>query len=120
MVSKHFTVLLINKTKLPNPCHTLKNSVAVKRLTVKGLTVILGFALDSCNNKDIILVLGHNYNSIIIKKLWMFSFIILEKLYSQGNECLERHLSLITALIICGFHGCSVVVNSKYTFSIIN
>ena len=34
------------------------------------LTVILGFALDSCNNKDIILILGNNYN--IINKLRMF------------------------------------------------
>ena len=87
MVSKHFTVLLINKTKFPNPCHALKNSVAVK-----GLTVILGFALDSCNNKDIIPILGNNYNSIIIKKLWMLSFIILEKLYSQGNVLKDTSL----------------------------
>ena len=34
MVSKYFTVLLINKTKFPNPCHALKNSVAVKRLII--------------------------------------------------------------------------------------
>ena len=27
------TVLLINKTKFPNPCHALKNSIAVKELT---------------------------------------------------------------------------------------
>ena len=26
------TVLLINKTKFPNPCHALKNSIAVKEL----------------------------------------------------------------------------------------
>ena len=26
------------------------------------LTLILGFASDSCNNKDIILILGNNYN----------------------------------------------------------
>ena len=26
------------------------------------LTLILGFASDSCNNKDIILILGYNYN----------------------------------------------------------
>ena len=29
MVSKYFTVLLVNKT---NPCHALKNSIAVKGL----------------------------------------------------------------------------------------
>ena len=27
-----FTVVLINKTKLPNACHTLRNSVAMKGL----------------------------------------------------------------------------------------
>ena len=26
------------------------------------LTLVLGFASDSCNNKDIILILGYNYN----------------------------------------------------------
>ena len=35
MVSKYFTVLLIIISKLFNPCHALKNSVAVKRLIAK-------------------------------------------------------------------------------------
>ena len=34
MVFKYFTVLLVNKTKLSNPCYALKNSVAVKGLKV--------------------------------------------------------------------------------------
>ena len=34
MVSKYFSVLLINKTKFPNPCHAVKNSAAVKGLRV--------------------------------------------------------------------------------------
>ena len=29
------------------------------------LTLILGFASDLCNNKDIILILGYNYNILI-------------------------------------------------------
>ena len=28
--------------------------------------LVLGFASDSCNNKDIILILGYNYNIILI------------------------------------------------------
>ena len=32
MVSKYFTVLLVNKTKFSKLCHALKNSVAVKGL----------------------------------------------------------------------------------------
>ena len=28
------------------------------------LTLILSFASDSCNNKDIILILGYNYNLV--------------------------------------------------------
>ena len=34
MVSKYFQVLLINKTKFPNTCHALKNSVAVKGIII--------------------------------------------------------------------------------------
>ena len=32
------------------------------------LTLILGFASDSCNNKDIILILGYNYNLILTNR----------------------------------------------------
>ena len=32
MISKYFTVLLVNKTNFSSPCHALKNSVAVKGL----------------------------------------------------------------------------------------
>ena len=39
MVSKYFTVVLINEAKFSNPCHALQNGAAVKGL--KGHTYIL-------------------------------------------------------------------------------
>ena len=38
------------------------------------LSLFLSFASDSCNNKDIILILGYNYNIILIK---ITAFIIM-------------------------------------------
>ena len=35
MISKYFTVLLVDKIKFTNPCHALKSSVVVKGLNIK-------------------------------------------------------------------------------------
>jgi len=41
------------------------------------LTFILSFASDSCNNKDIILILGYNYNLFYWKKhRWQKTLVV--------------------------------------------
>ena len=54
------------------------------------LTLVLGFALDLCNNKDIILILGYNYN--IYNRALNDRTMRLYQLYTVGGLLLHVHL----------------------------
>ena len=55
------------------------------------LTIILSFASDSCNNKDIILILGYNYN-------------IMHTDFTAGTEA--KNKAIISNTPVCVFAYC--------------
>ena len=62
------------------------------------LTLVLGFASDSCNNNDILLVVGYNYNLLSIYCYCYNQFIsnvISCRLTSGGSRNSERGFQLI-------------------------
>ena len=69
------------------------------------LTLILGFASDSCNNKDIILILGYNYN--------------LSSCKSHPNEDPGTNLGIQWQLFLLSVNAEQVdVLNNCYGFAI--